>query len=383
MQAFKYYFKIIFINTWATVIMFTSIFLIFAILFSSLMTKDTQAGFVDKETAVAVIDRDKSELSAALVEFVKSKTEFVELEDDEDVIRDSLYYLESAIVVIVPENFGGDFLGGKDVKLETYSAPNAGYALLGSRFIDNWLDTVRIYSTATGSPQYDKAAADQSLEITPELLSADSSSSDQHTAINYFMNFLAYVFPGILIMIVGLGVIIFREQDVRRRNLCSPMPTSKMNLTVFASSGLISLAVLLFFVITAFIMYPDKMAGTEGIMYLLNIAVFFIVCIALSFMLGNLLTKRSLNPATNVISLTMSFLGGAFVPLTIMSEDVKKFSVVVPTYWFVKSNDIIGRLSVFNSETLSPVYSGLIVQLLFALAFLGVALVAGKMKEKE
>lgn len=383
MQAFKYFFKIIFKNTWSTISVFTSVFMVFGILFSSLMAGNNQTGFVDKETAVAVIDRDKSELSAALIEFVKSKTEYVELEDDEDVIRDSLYYLESAIVVIVPENFGDDFLGGKDVKLETHSAPNSGFALLGSRFIDNWLDTVQIYNTAMGSPQYDKAAADQSLEITPELVGINSSANDQHTSINYFMNFLAYAFPGILIMIVGLAVIIFREQDVRRRNLCSPLPLFKMNLTVFASSGIISLVVLFFFVITAFIMFPDKMANKEGMMYLLNIAVFFIVCIALSFMLGNILTKRSINPATNVISLTMSFLGGAFVPLTIMSEDVKKFSVIVPTYWFVKSNDIIGRLSVFNSETLASVYSGLIVQLLFALAFLGIALVAGKMKEKE
>jgi ABC-2 type transport system permease protein len=89
------------------------------------------------------------------------------------------------------------------------------------------------------------------------------------------------------------------------------------------------------------------------------------------------------NGVTNVISLGLSFFSGIFVPLDQMTDSVLSVARFTPTYWYVKNTDDIASLSSFTSASLSPIFISMLIQLGFAVAFLGVALVIAKQKQTK
>jgi ABC-2 type transport system permease protein len=82
--------------------------------------------------------------------------------------------------------------------------------------------------------------------------------------------------------------------------------------------------------------------------------------------------------AINVITLGMSFLGGVFVPQSVMSKSVLSVGRFLPSYWFVRANDAIGELSRFDPGSLRPIYGSILIQLGFAAALFSVALLLSK-----
>ncbi|HHY12951.1 MAG TPA: hypothetical protein GX529_10030 [Firmicutes bacterium] len=74
----------------------------------------------------------------------------------------------------------------------------------------------------------------------------------------------------------------------------------------------------------------------------------------------------------------MSFLGGVFVPQSIMSKPVLAVAKFLPSYWFIQANDAIGELSVFTGESLRPIFGSIFIQLGFAVAIFSVTLLLSK-----
>ena len=85
-------------------------------------------------------------------------------------------------------------------------------------------------------------------------------------------------------------------------------------------------------------------------------------------MLSNLGAREELlNGAGNLLGMLMTFLGGAWMPLSIMSEGVRTAAHFVPTYWV---NDAVSRAlsSELTSGVLNIIACDLGVAALFALA---------------
>ena len=72
----------------------------------------------------------------------------------------------------------------------------------------------------------------------------------------------------------------------------------------------------------------------HGLILIINSFLFSIVCQMLAFLISNLINNRETNNLlANVISLGMSFLCGAFVPMSLLPNVVLKFSHILPSYY--------------------------------------------------
>lgn len=119
----------------------------------------------------------------------------------------------------------------------------------------------------------------------------------------------------------------------------------------------------------------------NGLWLWLNGLVFTIAVLSISYLVGLLTKNRNAQSAiANVVSLGFSFLSGAFVPQELLSDKVLTIASFNPTYWYVKANNAIGKLSNFNFDNLSSILIYMLIELGFAIAIFSVALVISKQK---
>ena len=105
MQVFNCFFKIVKKNAVGMGIYF-GVFLLLSI-FMSQFTADTQkVQYEDARLSIAVIDRDGSEASRALTEYMGNRHDLVELNDEKEEIQDALFARLVEYVLIIPEGTG-------------------------------------------------------------------------------------------------------------------------------------------------------------------------------------------------------------------------------------------------------------------------------------
>ena len=125
------------------------------------------------------------------------------------------------------------------------------------------------------------------------------------------------------------------------------------------------------------------MFSIHGLLFIINLFVFTITVLTISFLLGKLTNnKEAINGMVNVISLGSSFLCGSFVPMEYLPNFVLKIAHILPSYWFVLSNEKISTLESFTITTLKPIIFNLLILLLFALIFIILSNVITKYKRK-
>jgi ABC-2 type transport system permease protein len=94
---------------------------------------------------------------------------------------------------------------------------------------------------------------------------------------------------------------------------------------------------------------------------------------------GSLIKNHNAQSAVaNTVALGLAFLSGSFVPQSLLNANVLAVARFLPTYWYVRASDQIGRLSAFSWETLKPVIFSFLIQLGFAAALICIALVVAR-----
>ena len=101
----------------------------------------------------------------------------------------------------------------------------------------------------------------------------------------------------------------------------------------------------------------------------------------IAFLIATLVNnKNAINGIVNVVALGTSFLCGAFVPMEWLPSSVINIAHVLPSYWYIKTNELLKTIEVFNFETLKPIFINMIVILLFTILFIVITNIVSKKK---
>ena len=93
-------------------------------------------------------------------------------------------------------------------------------------------------------------------------------------------------------------------------------------------------------------------------------------------------SDNALTALVNIISLGFCFMGGVFVPQEVMSEKVLAFCKFVPSFWYVRVNDLLGESIGITDQIRTDVWLGILVQVGFAGVIFALTLVLiKKMRE--
>ena len=154
-------------------------------------------------------------------------------------------------------------------------------------------------------------------------------------------------------------------------------------MELLLSNGLFALILWIFYVLLSFILVGNVMFTEHGLIYIINSFIFTICALTIAFLIGNLsINKNAINGIINVVALGSSFLCGAFVPMEWLPDFVIKIAHILPSYYYISSNEMITDLEVINIETMKPILINMGAILIFMIAFIIITNIISRKKRK-
>lgn len=362
-------------------LIYIGIFLGILVLISAYSTKSGPTSYTDQKINVAFISQENSPLIDGLKDQLSKRAEFVNIPDETEKLQDALYFRNVEYIIRIPKGFTQSFMNGKDVQIEKTIVPSSTSSAYIDYNINQYLNNARLYVKYTpGITQEElvkKLNNDLSVDTKVEIKQFGQSSSHNY-ARNYF-NYLAYAMFAVLILGISAIMIVFNNKDLQRRNFCSPVHASSLNAQFMLANFVFSAAVWGIMMIFYLLFDWNNINCTNTLYFLLNSIVFTFCGACLSYLIGNLMKSReAISAVCNVVTLGPCFISGVLVPQELLGDTVLKVASFTPTYWFVKANAQIAALTNFNFDNLSPVFTNILIELGFGIAFFLLSLVIGK-----
>lgn len=200
----------------------------------------------------------------------------------------------------------------------------------------------------------------------------------------YMYQYMPYIILSILCYVIITIMMSFNNPEVRSRILCTSISSRKYNLQLALGCTVIGLAVWFLCTLLPIILYGKAfLADTNLTYYLTNSFMMSLSALSLAFFVSTFTDKEQLISAVvNVVSLGMSFLCGVFVSMDILGKSVQKIAQFLPVYWYEVANNLLKSHNTFSGTQIHTLYTCYGIQLLFALAFLSLALIAGRMRRQ-
>ena len=358
------------------------VFSVLLTILSSFSSQTQETIFAEEKPNFTIINRDEqSPMVEGLHKMLEEKAKEVFLEDEKEIIMDAVFFQATDYVLIVQEGFTEKFLSGEDIKLEKLLPIDATNILLLDSYIDRYLNMFGLYRDVF--PDMSES------EISEMAFSRATSSVDvemksfgegKPLSTKLFTSFLVLLYPVLAFCISAISNIFmsFEKPELRMRNLASPISQKSQNLQKGFACFLVCVVFLMILLGVIFALnYSDIVTvdiKTIGLLFL-NSFCLLLSAVSISILCSIFIKNDSVqNAVSNLVSLGMSFLCGAFLPLEFIQESVIRFSRFLPGYWYVKNVYNISELTHFTSENLEPIWTAFLIQLLFAVAFAAVAL---------
>ena len=351
------------------VIMYTVILIIFGAV--NMRTSENNMSFVANKPDIVIVNYDEEVgITKDLIKYMKENSNIIELEQSEDVINDALFYREVNYVIYIPKNYNKDFMNGKDLQIDIKSTGDYQASLAGM-LLQRYIKVAKIYRNSISDENELIKKVNETLSKNAEVELVSTLDNKALSNATYYFNFESYSILACLIYVICLILITKKKKKIRKRIVISSTNYKKNNRILLLSNCLYSIIIWLFYLIVGFILVGDIMFSTHGLIYALNSFVFTMCATSIAFFLGNLThSKVAISGMVNVIALGSSFLCGAFVPMRWLPDGVLTIAHVLPTYYYVKTNEILTTLEVFNFENLKDILINMGIMVIFALIFI-------------
>jgi ABC-2 type transport system permease protein len=385
MQVFNLYLKIIKKNI-PTMLIYVIVFLIVSLIISSSMSKEQQevSLFVQRKTNMAFISEEESLLIDGLKEELEKIANFIDLPGEKEALQDALYFRTVSYILQVPKGFTESFMKGEYVELEKMTIPDSTSNIYIDISIENYFNTAKLYiqqiENISQESLVQQLKKDFSVGASVELKTQGNRQGDTVYS-HYFFNYMAYSLLSILILGMSTIMLIFYKDDLRKRNLCSPISVNSINLQFILANLLFTVFAWLIMVIFCLLYNLENSFNLNTVYFILNSLIFAFCGASISFLVGNLVKNANTIPAVSTVAtLGLCFISGVFVPTELLGSTVLKIANFTPTYWYVNANNKIAKMTLFSFSNMQPVFFSMLIQLLFTLAFFTIALVISKKK---
>lgn len=339
--------------------------------------------------SVAVVDEDGSDLSRALASWAGGRFELVETNGAQEV-QDALARSLVDCVLVLPQGFGQKLLGaahtGDDLPnvQATYGA-DVQTGVLAAQEASQWVSlagSAAVLEPDAGARAVGELATQamgQRADVAT-LTNADAGDVRTSAGATTYFNFSAYPIMSSVVVTVGLVLSVFSESEVRRRQGCAPVSPARLDASLLGGCLVLALGAWAWTSVLGLAVFADELSDVPAA----NLALLLVAQLAISltplslaFTLSRLgLREQGLNAAGNIGGMVLTFLGGAWVPLSLMSEEVRTVAHFVPTYWVSDAVTTLLGASALTASDLARVGTDIGVAALFAVAIaaLGLAL---------
>lgn len=266
-------------------------------------------------------------------------------------------------IVRIPEDFAQRYERGEESIDIIYSSLGYSGRLVESR-IQGFLTFVNA-TKENGQYRFDKAKEILNAKSEVSLLDRRIVPSKERNEvwIRTFFNIAAYILIAVYVAVIGKSMSDFNELQNKQRVAVSSQKFRSYQAQIYLGQILIGIIITSIVVICVFFSLGKGVWEQDIKKYLLNIFVFSLSIMALTFMINNMTNNDSAkNALSTTISLGSAFISGVFIPQEVLSEKVLTVAKLFPAYYYVLINNKTMPDSSFMIRNLS-------IQFLFGLLF--------------
>jgi len=349
----------------------------------NMQTSENSTNFVASEPDVLIINQDKEEgVTKNLIEYIEKNSKIKEIKDDEQAIDDALFYRDVNYIIYIPENYREDFLRGENPEIKIKSTGDY-QASLAEMMLERYVKVANLYQKNIDNEEELIEEINETLAKQTEVEITSKLDTDNLSKATFYYNFANYSILAGCVYVICLILSSFREEKIAKRTIISSMNYKTHNRQLLLSNGLFAIVLWIFYVVLSFILIGDVMFTTHGLVYMANSLIFTICAVTIAFLIGNLvMNKNAINGIVNVVALGSSFLCGSFVPMEWLPDSVLTIAHILPSYYYISSNEMLTSLETFSFETMKPILMNMGIILLFTIGFTIVTNVVSKKKRK-
>jgi len=376
MHLYKSFFRLLKRNP-TGILIYLGIFIAMLVLLMTISGIDTgTTSEFNASAKITYVDNDDSALSRGLIEYLSENNELTSLEGKSDsAILDIVFFGITNYHMTIDEGFGaavdaGETEGAAKIRYNTdFDMSAAIYGIDAS--VNNYINAYVNYRTLGYS---DEEAADKAVKLLKDesrvsIISGDKpeTAAGNELVVAQMNQFFCYLSLGFLALGVGHTIIANNEVNVGKRIDASPVTRKKISFA--NTAGLITSGIVLWiiFMLINVIFGHNTRVFTEywWVIAINSLMAMLVNCAIASVITAFNITSNSLSMITNIVSLSMSFISGVFVPQWLLGENVLAIARFLPFYWAVYANNMTYSASgvAFNMDELLVCFG---VQALFA-----------------
>lgn len=380
MTVFKTFLKIL--NKNKFIIILYTVFLIGFGGFN-MQTSDNSTNFVASKPDIMIVNYDEEKgITKDLIKYITDNSNIIELNNNEEAINDGLFYRDVNYVIYIPENYSEDFMDGKNPEINIKSTGDY-QSSFAEMLLSRYIKVANIYQKSIKNEDELTSKINETLSKQSEVEITSKVDTDSLAKATFYYNFASYSILACLVYVICLVLSSFKDIKIQKRTIISSTDYRKLNRQLLLSNSLFSIILWGVYVALSFVLIGDVMFSNQGIIYLINSFIFTMCATTIALFIGNLVSnKNAINGIVNVIALGSSFLCGAFVPMEWLPDGVLKIAHILPSYYYISSNESLKTLEVFNLETMQPIITNMIVILGFSIIFIILTNIVSKRKQK-
>lgn len=380
MTVFKTFFKIL--NKCKLPIIMYTVFLIFFCGFN-MQTSENNTNFVAEKPDVLIINKDEEKgITKNFVDYIKNNSNIIDIENDEEKVNDALFYRDVNYIIYIPEKFREEFLKGNNPEIEIKSTGDYS-ASYTEMLLSRYIKIANTYVKNVESEEELTSKINETLSKETKIEISSKLDTDNLSKACFYYNFANYSILAGLVYVICLILSSFKKENIQKRTIISSMNYKKINRKLLLSSSLVAIGLWLSYVVLSFILVGNVMFTMHGMMYIANSFIFSICALTIAFLIGNLITnKNAINGIINVVALGSSFLCGAFVPMEWLPDSVLKIAHILPSYYYISTNEMLKQLEVINLDTMKQVIINMGAIVIFTATFIIITNIISKKKRK-
>ena len=381
MTVFKCYMKILKQNL-GLVFLYLGIFFSVAIVLQMAAGKGEDSLYQTTSIDLGVVNLDDSLLSSGFVDYLSQIHHVILMENDPESLQENLFYRNVEYILQIPADFYKTCIQNGE-SLNVTKVPGSYSSYYVDQQISSYLGTLRTYLAAGFSQEEAVLALNSQVHEPVTRLSSNSVSTDKSPLIYYF-RYIPYLFLGALCYTMGYILMALKKGDIQKRMAASAISSRRQTLEGLLAMGTIGTVLWLLGILGAVLMYRDSFWDSKMIpYYLLNTLLMLVVALSLSYLIGMFINNSNLlSGVANIVSLSMCFLCGVFVPMDVMDKSVLKVSQFLPVYWYEQVNETLSSHINLTSPLQAKVWLGTEIELLFAVVFVFLIMVVSQYRRE-
>lgn len=386
MQVFKLYF-ILLKKYKGSLILFASIFLFISLFLSGVFSKESDNSFVKTKLKIGIVNEDHGILAKEIKNYFKEDHNLMDIDMDEKEIVNELYWKRLDYVLVIPEGLEENICSGKteNIHFECIKVPGT----LANELFETEL---RMYTSKLSTLVLAGHSLDEGVEELYRVKDRDmnvklvqSVNKKQNDRLSRFLLYVPYLFISVSIIGIGTILLVFNKKEVKERMECSS--TSMKERTLGMVAGILTFGAMLYvtvLVIGIILTKGSMLTDPRTPYFLVNLFVLLLFGLSLGFFVGVVARSRdSITGINNLLGLFLCMIGGIFVPMEFMGDRVREIGELLPTYWYMISNEKISAMIKATPEFIKEILLQSTFILCYTVAVFAVTMVILSVKRKR